>query len=394
MAYSTITTQAEFQKKVSRIQHSSLANYEFNDKIFAKKLVFVLPPNNFSFKNCIFKEDFEFPNILNKPVLIQDCVFEKKVSFTEVTFAQNVRFYSTKFKGDISFYNTRFHGLADFWNAKFYKKIVFNKTDFMGTTVFSDATFYDNVLFTYTLINQLAIFRGTKFKKGLDFSLAIVSGSLNIFDIEITNFPAISDINDTVEFSNIVSEKGEITRKNKRETFRIIKDRLLINHNAIDAQRFANLEVKAYKEELSKGQIRNGFLIKAARKLVELCEKLNPITVTRQDKLLIWFNGISNKHNTSWIRGAIFTLSVALLFSYLSVVNTESYRIGFESMLAIDFTRCIRYFTTSLLPTHSIDYLDSENPTWGFYIFDFLGRIFISYGIYQTVQAFRKFKSK
>lgn len=58
------------------------------------------------------------------------------------------------------------------------------------------------------------------------------------------------------------------------------------------------------------------------------------------------------------------------------------------------------YYVQSILPTHSFNYLtDGDNEDMvkhelekGYYAIDFLGRIFVGYGIYQTIQAFRKYK--
>lgn len=51
------------------------------------------------------------------------------------------------------------------------------------------------------------------------------------------------------------------------------------------------------------------------------------------------------------------------------------------------------YFWQFLIPTHKFDYLgvkQTDSPL--FYVFDFFGRIAVGYGIYQFIQAFRKFK--
>ncbi len=46
-----------------------------------------------------------------------------------------------------------------------------------------------------------------------------------------------------------------------------------------------------------------------------------------------------------------------------------------------------------MTPTHKIEYLENEKPKTFFYTWDFFGRAFVSYGIFQTIQAFRKFKT-
>ena len=45
-----------------------------------------------------------------------------------------------------------------------------------------------------------------------------------------------------------------------------------------------------------------------------------------------------------------------------------------------------------MTPTHKVDFLDTEGTSILTYLFDFIGRIFIAFGIYQTVSAFRKYR--
>ena len=56
------------------------------------------------------------------------------------------------------------------------------------------------------------------------------------------------------------------------------------------------------------------------------------------------------------------------------------------------FYKSVKYYFTFLTPTHKISFMDAEKPKTFFYVWNFIGRIFISYGIFQTIQAFRKFK--
>jgi hypothetical protein len=52
----------------------------------------------------------------------------------------------------------------------------------------------------------------------------------------------------------------------------------------------------------------------------------------------------------------------------------------------------LKYFLEFLNPTHKFDYIQEDGLTTRFYLFDFIGRIFVGYGIYQFIQAFRKYK--
>ena len=105
--------------------------------------------------------------------------------------------------------------------------------------------------------------------------------------------------------------------------------------------------------------------------------------------IVLSLNAISNRFGSSYITGIIFTLSVATLFFNLALSHIGDYV----------FTANIgdwewRYFVQFINPTHRFDYMKlvDVNPRQWFFIWDFLGRIFIGYGIYQTIQAFRKYR--
>ena len=350
----------------------------FTNCIFEQNFIFEWPVTlDAYFDNTVFKQDVSFKNnIFKQDVSFANSVFEKSVSFCNSSFKRKARFYGAIFKGETDFNNTKFDDLADFRNATFCRKTIFYKTDFCGTTVFSSASFKENVLFTYTRIDKLLIIRDTNFTKGMDLSLAIISGRTSIFNIYISDFEDIPDTDDVSEFDENVSRRGIITRKNKRETFRILKNQLMINQNNIDALTFSSLELKAYTKQLHQDI---------------LSKKWNN---TLQNYIILKFNWLSNKHGTSWGHGVVFTLLVGLLFFYFSTIATEKYVFSFSGINVTDFESCVINYLKFMLPTHSSDYMISANPKVFFYLWDFIGRIFVSYGIYQTIYAFRKFKIK
>lgn len=376
-----IQTQFEFDTLITckTIPGSDMIIADFSNTIFkcpinANNLKFGLV----SFDSCIFEYNVTFENTeFCKSTSFIKTVFSKTISFQNCLFKEKVRFFEAEFYGIANFNNTKFADLADFWNATFHSITIFYKTDFLGTTVFSATKFEENILFTYSLINKVIIFRATIFQKGIDLSLAIIGGEVSIFDISLNDFKDIPEIENAFEYEKNVREDGLITRKNKRETFRIIKNQLIKQNNNIDFLKFYSLEVKSYGKQLS----------------YEILKK-NKWRSSFQNAFILLFNWISNKHGRSWLRGITFTLITGLLFFYLSILQTENYNFGFTKFNNIDFTEIVKYFFTFMLPTHNSDFMQKENPTTFFYIWDFIGRICISYGIYQTIQAFRKFKNK
>ncbi len=223
--------------------------------------------SNLTFYNCKFNKKFTFLGY-KQDLIFENCHFQE-LNFQYALFVKKVRFRECHFHKETNFTNTKFNDLADFWRSIFHKKTIFYKTDFLGTTVFSAVEFRENVLFTYTLIDRLIIFRGTNFNKGLDLSLAIISGSIGVFDLKITHFTSLH-INNKIEkglssedhksnyeemYENAVSQDANIPIENKLETFRIIKKRLQDQGNNIMAIDFNVLEKGALKEMIQANPI-------------------------------------------------------------------------------------------------------------------------------------------
>lgn len=330
---------------------------------------------DFYFYKCTFSEKLRIDNYKGE-IFFDDCIFEKTVDLTNTLFKKKARFRECTFKEKVKFDNTVFHDLADFWRSTFCEKTIFYKVDFHGAVVFSAATFRENVLFTYTLFEKVTIFRGSNFDKGVDLSLAIISGQLGLFDLEINDFDCTLDILDEVQYELAVSQTGEIPIKNKRETISIVKNHFQYKGDSVSAQQFALQESITHRKEL----------------YYKLSHGLN-VWNNLCDYFLLSANRISNKHKSSYVRGALFTLFFGFILFYMALISTKEFCVFCEGngVEITDKWILFQYYIVSLMPTHKFNYI-KENPESVFYIFDFIGRIIIAYGIYQTIQAFRKYR--
>lgn len=108
--------------------------------------------------------------------------------------------------------------------------------------------------------------------------------------------------------------------------------------------------------------------------------------------ILIWLNKKSNNFGTSWINGVCFTLFITLIF-YLLFLTTFSSDLYFECSWGAFAVTLKHFFEFLNIAKWDIKPFGIENYSWG-YIVLFLGRLFIAYGYYQTVQAFRKYGRK
>ncbi|MHA6281274.1 hypothetical protein ACXYMT_13955 [Salinimicrobium sp. CAU 1759] len=102
------------------------------------------------------------------------------------------------------------------------------------------------------------------------------------------------------------------------------------------------------------------------------------------DALLLTLNWLSNDFGNSWLRGIVFTLTVGFFFFliYLGQIGVD-----------LDLENIIKeYFLfISSFPKLSLEQYEEFYEKWDVSIIILLSRIFISYGIYQTITAFRKF---
>ena len=100
------------------------------------------------------------------------------------------------------------------------------------------------------------------------------------------------------------------------------------------------------------------------------------------------------------MRGVIFSFIVGLFFFYCLVISTKEYSIGLSFDYRPEFIQSFLKFMNPLR-FFDLEYIfkKEDNQTSitlsGLsYIWDFFGRVFIAYGFYQTIQAFRRFGRK
>jgi hypothetical protein len=100
------------------------------------------------------------------------------------------------------------------------------------------------------------------------------------------------------------------------------------------------------------------------------------------DSLLLFLNLISNNNGRSWFQGILFTLIIGWLFFILYL---KTIGINFS---AIDCYQDYVLFITSF-PKLALE--SYYNNRWETQLVLWFSRIFISYGIYQTIASFRKY---
>lgn len=280
-------SQLHFENKYNKGLNSDISSSEFK-----KTIISVSEFSNFTFKNCLFFEEFYFENCENlahSEVRFEDCCFDK---------------------------------ISNFDNSKL------NKMEILRSKFHEKASF-ENLETNYFKIHQVT------------FAEAAYFDDLN------------KDNNDVIENWD-------------RKTLRAIKRELINTHNQIDYLRFKAYELNAYKKEVN-------------------LNKLN-----WKDSLILYFNEDSNYFGLDWTKGIrfifqwSFILYLFYIISYSACINNLSYIPKTEDFLVnyLKFTNPLSFLKTPLE--------NSENYFFPL-LFLSVSKIFVSYGIYQTIQAFRKF---
>jgi hypothetical protein len=332
---------------------------------------------HYIFDNCCFQEEIIIEDTFGKKLTFQNKCIINGVDFSDATFKSNIRFYECSFSKKCSFNNTKFNDLIDFWNSTFHIPILFFKTDFLSTTVFSACHFRENVLFTYSLFKEKAIFRGTTFDKGLDISLAINSGEYNFFNVTLNNFRSKKHSGE-VDYTDMISN-DTIPTINKKETFRIIKQHFESNGDDLEYVKYLRLEKKPIFEIVSQNLVET--------KPVKFWNYVHYIF----DLFSLLLNKVSNNNRNSYLLGICFTIIIGLFFFTLSVLSLPDYCLQLNP-LEWNMDDFWKFYLTFMNPTHDVKLFDNLSPNGWTYFWQTWGRIFVGYGIYQTVQAFRKLK--
>lgn len=104
-----------------------------------------------------------------------------------------------------------------------------------------------------------------------------------------------------------------------------------------------------------------------------------------QDYIIFWINKFSNKHGESWGRAFWFTF-LGSVFFYTGYL-TASTRCFTNYELDLEL---IGYYVYFLNPVRTASFIPNLTPQWWVVIIDFLARLYIAFGIYQFIAAFRK----
>ena len=366
------------------------------------------------------------------------------ISFSNAKFYENIRFHHCDFYSSINFENTTFEKLVDFYLAIFHNEQQFLRTDFFGTCIFSGVTFEKEVQFLYNKVKSDSYlnFESSIFSRCIDISRANFRCTINFWNIKIEGIENIQTYQKYIDdFGKYPRDKKNITPTTYskiRETFRIIKSNFYMENNKIEGLNMYKNEMSVYQREQFSllGYNRLDKILYIIRQNIKikyiffsvffiffgyfnLKMILNneskffiiyilffalPISFILlfyiKDIILLLLNRISNKFGTDWIRGVSFIVIMGVITSYILLKKSynfwsfEPYNLkAWEESVAF-FLNVINIvdmkpFDNGVKSANGLIQLVQDNDFNNIILF--IGRIFIGYGYYQTIQAFRKF---
>ena len=383
-------------------QEANFSGSIFNLKVDFSRTIFGIKKENnnsyesssevkFLIENAKFQKEVDFSKAIFYDAIyfsgtefctdIEDYAKES-INFENAQFKRKVRFHHCKFRNTVRFENTSFNKLVDFYCAHFYKPQQFHFTDFLDRAIFSNTEFDEEVQFLHCRVdsNSYIRFESATFKKSLDISRSNFNDKANFWNIELEERDAFTSSKYQDDFevhkNEINSEKTVSSiYKQLRETYRIIKSNFYSQNNKIEGLKFYKREMSVYEREirsLSWDKIRS--------------LSWDKIRSLSWDKILLFANKISSNFGTSWSRGLLFTV-IAGIITLLPISCNLKFSLTLEGVG--NFLKGL-VDILNLTDWNEMTILGEKLTNWQ-YIFLFMGRIFVAYGVYQTIQAFRKF---
>lgn len=370
--------------------------------------------------NATFKEStFGDKAIFHRAVFGSGACFDEatignEANFIKTTFGDGAGFISASFMDKADFSNATFGDGVDFEGATFGEKISFYQTTFLGKSTWNRITMGDRGYFGWTNFNGVVEMKSSVINGNIRFMLRPESFSLNLYgtlifgnllfqgsDIKFLKLRYTQvgghlnlscckirnlELDGCAVDNNIILDDIELKQSN-RNTFRVLKYYLSQQKDFIKAIDYHRREMESFDEELRR----------------ELCavgkERLVGVARLKAygERLMLWLNRHSNEFGSNWPLGVWFTLYISLsAFTLYQVFFLERFwEFGWDGWGEFSevFSQWLKYYATFINPVHDLSFMETgpSKPMGLAYIVDFLSRIFITYGYYQTVAAFRKY---
>ncbi|ELS5651515.1 pentapeptide repeat-containing protein [Campylobacter jejuni] len=202
-----------------------------------------------NFKYNIFYNEIDFLDIYAKELILEQNIFNKFLYIQNSTI-DNINLWKNKFKNRCYFVDSKF-GYKDKDNTT---KLNFSNTHFEDNAYFNNSEFYSYADFHECEFEKTASFYGVRFEKTPNFSQAIFKGNLNAVNTNL-NF-TFDNLQERIkqeykDFNKTKEEKPlDKIANDFRDSFRIFKNALIKDNNALDASNFHKYKLYCKEIEL------------------------------------------------------------------------------------------------------------------------------------------------
>lgn len=333
-----------------------LSKTTITKEIFFGKLYFLgivnfdLPDElniSLEFYGCIFDKKFQFGHIgkkciVKKDIILQVCefvsifciyntVFDRQVQFSNVKFGKslkqnqsslpevNIVIENITFNSRLSFKGCKFYTItqflevkcfdnATFINSTFHKTLSLKKCEFIKTAEFTFVNFLDSLTFDYVIFHNNVIFTN-----------ALICYDISLMDVSFKDAQSVqmAGLFMAANFDTIKEKINKYSIENKQynkvsissiiqDSFRLIKDILITQHNILLASFWHRLELYANEILLD-----NELNIKKLKKDIQMLDKEEQIAHKKRlegtrlsyfskyaTKIQLWFYRKTSDHHT------------------------------------------------------------------------------------------------
>lgn len=430
-AHTSFDNQFKIERCIFKYRFGLYNNCEFKESLFLNDCIFCEKfdisdahfnndESSVSIYKCHFKDEVDFSRIKSSSeIKLQNCIFDKAVQLSRSIIRNKIQFINCKFKKELTCEESEFNSSvlinnntipsASFSSSHFLDKlkiwysnvgkINFQNCHFDNTVNIShNKTYLKDKLdldFTYSIIKKLFFIDsdlGEKIvlSKSISFKKALITSDAFVFIRNVNNDKDLKQ-NGEIDFfyANIL---GVVTLQD------INIKKLDLRKSTITGQvNIEDVQVGEYIGRDTVVRIKNEFIKKSdtvsalAYKSLEYEKYRKKINWKSQNKYLLLLNYLSNNHGQSWFRGVGFTMIVAMISYWLinyTGIDDKIFVLDWKFSNFGDVWKGYLKVLNLLNFDNEIDgvKLNAWGETWFF-----LSKIFISYGIYQTVSAFRKY---
>jgi hypothetical protein len=300
-----------------------------------------------------------------KPVIINELLLnEVQIQQTNSFKLQHLRICELKFKNFVNRSDGNIDNVSE--NLSAFRTLKLNDLSILD--------FFDDI----QNITQKSLPKATvKYKLQLiesDF------GKMNFINSDFSNFELIFDSSKIIDVFLAGSQLPIIVNSNRENKYARYQQ-----------QRIANSQLKKLHDQQGDSV---GSALYYSNEMNGYYESIK-FFKSPYEKINLWLNKWSSNHGFSWARGLASTLIVSSAF-YLIFCLSIGYTIASHVDYATinTFNKVFSYYFEFINPVHRIDSFKDIAPNKSVSslarIIDGVSRIFISYFIYQLIQAFRK----